>query len=222
MLSRSEASPGRPFAAAQGDNFSLRERSPELLLATSNAGKLRDLRLCLAECGWDLCSPIDVGLSLGVAETGATYAENARLKAAAYFQASGLPTLGEDSGLEIDTLEGAPGIFSARFEGLPDGPIKNARILELLAGLPASKRRCHYHCALVLVQPDRAERLFEGTCIGRIAFEPAGEGGFGFDPIVLLPRLSRTLAQLDNPERLRVNHRGRAARKLATYLRSFG
>ena len=191
---------------------------PKLLLATSNAGKLRDLRICLADCGWALCSLADVGLAIEVDETGASYIDNARLKAAAYFAASGLPTLGEDSGLEIDALDGAPGIFSARFEGLPDGPIKNARILELLAGLPARRRRCHYHCALVFMEPGRAERIFEGTCIGRIAQEPAGDGGFGFDPIVLLPRLGRTLAQLDDAERLRVNHRGRAVRKLAHYL----
>lgn len=191
---------------------------PRLLLATSNPGKLRDLRLGLAETGWELCSPVDLGLAVDAEETGATYVENAQIKARAYFVATGLATAGEDSGLEIDALGGAPGIFSARFEGLPDGPVKNARVLELLAGLPVRQRRCHYHCALVLVEASGSERVFEGSCVGRIATAPAGEGGFGFDPIVLLPRLGRTLAQLTNEERLRANHRGRAARKLARYL----
>ncbi len=213
------------MAAAHGSREVLRyaqddNGKPKLLLATSNVGKLRDLRVCLADCGWELRSPTDLGSPLEVEETGTTYIENARLKAAVCFEASGLTTVGEDSGLEIDALEGAPGIFSARFEGVPDGPIKNARVLELLAGLPARARRCHYHCALVLIELDGTERVFQGSCVGSIASEPTGQGGFGFDPIFFLPRLGRTLAQLDNAERLRLNHRGRAARKLARHLRT--
>lgn len=192
----------------------------QLLLATSNPGKLRDLRQCLSELKVQLLSPRDLGLLLQVPETGRSYTENARLKAQAYFQATGTPSLGEDSGLEIDALDGEPGRFSARFEGLADGPVKNLRILELLTEVPPSRRSCRYRCALVLARQDGIEIAFEASCAGRIALAPAGEGGFGFDPIVLIPRLGRTLAELSEEARLRINHRGRAARKLAAYLKS--
>lgn len=162
--------------------------------------------------------PADLGFALTVAETGTTYLENARFKAAAYFGATQLPTIGEDSGLEIAALDGAPGIMSARFEGLPDGPLKNARILDLMADLPPSQRTCRYRCAIVLLEPCGLEHVFEGACVGRVAAKPSGGGGFGFDPIVFLPRLGRTLAQLADSERLLVNHRGRAVRKLVRYL----
>lgn len=193
-----------------------------LLLATTNEGKLRDFRLCLEGADWQLLTPTDVGLALSVEETGWSYEENARLKARAYFEAAGLPTVGEDSGLEIDALDGAPGVLSARYLGLPDGPVKNAKILELVSDVLASKRGCRYHCAIVLVGVGGREHVFEGTCVGRVAMAPAGSGGFGFDPIVEIPRLHRTLAQLDDDERLLVNHRGKAARKLARHLRRLG
>lgn len=126
--------------------------------------------------------------------------------------------MGEDSGLEVDALGGAPGIFSARYAGLPDGSIKNAHLLDLLRAVPQRRRRCQYRCALVLAEAEGREHLWEGACVGRIAQEPAGDGGFGFDPIFFVPRLGRTLAQLSNEERLGVNHRGRAARQMARYL----
>ena len=195
---------------------------PQLLLATTSAGKIRDLRLCLDGSGWDLLTPADVGLTLDVEELGTTYAENARLKAETYFQSAGLPTIGEDSGLEVDALGGAPGLYSARWRGLPDGPIKNAEMLRELEGVPVSRRSCHYRCTIVLLGLDGYEHIFEGHCAGRIAFAPLGSGGFGFDPIVLIPRLNRTLAQLDDAERIAVNHRGRAARQLSGYLRRHG
>ncbi|MBI4214137.1 MAG: RdgB/HAM1 family non-canonical purine NTP pyrophosphatase [Chloroflexi bacterium] len=197
----------------------MRGRPRQILLASSNPGKLKDLKACLG-AGLEILTPADVGLSAEVHETGATYVENARLKAEAYFDAIRVPTLGEDSGLEIAALNGGPGVFSARFQGLPDGPIKNAHILQLLAGVPPSRRGCRYHCVMVLVEADGSQRAFEGTCAGRIAPEPTGHGGFGFDPIVFIPRLGRTLAELSDEERLAINHRGRAARKLARYLTS--
>lgn len=192
---------------------------PDLLLATSNQGKIRDLRLCLANTGWNLLTPADVGLALEVDETGSTYVENARLKAEAYFKARGLPTLGEDSGMEVDALDGEPGIYSARWRGLPDGPIKNAAMIETLASVPPSRRTCRYRCAVVYLEPAGREQVFEGRCAGRITQAPRGEGGFGFDPIVEIPRLGRTLAELSDEERIAVNHRGRAVRQLTRYLR---
>ncbi len=189
------------------------------MLATSNRGKVADLRICLAGVGVEIVTPTDLRLNLEVAETGSTYLENARLKARAYFEAAHLPTVGEDSGLEIDALGGQPGLYSARWLGLPDGPIKNSEVLRQLAPIPSSRRGGRYRCAIVLIEDSGAERVFEGRCAGKIAPGPAGDGGFGFDPIFLIPRLGRTLAELDDAERIRVNHRGRAARQLARYLR---
>lgn len=180
---------------------------------------MKDLQLCLAG-PWELVSPGHLGLQLDVEESGLTYLENARLKALAYSAATGLPTLADDSGLEIDALNGEPGVFSARYLGLPDGPIKNARVLELLAGVPTSRRGCRYRCVMVFLEPGCAERSVEGICAGQIAQAPAGQAGFGFDPIVRIPRLGRTLAELTEAERVQVNHRGRAARKLLSYLKT--
>jgi XTP/dITP diphosphohydrolase len=194
----------------------------QLLLATTNEGKVRELRTLLAALPSTLLSPADVGVSLVVEETGTAFVENARIKARAYFDASGLPTIAEDSGLEIDALAGEPGVFSARYHGLPDGPIKNAHILDLLAGLPPSRRRCRYVCAIVHVDAEGEERAFQGTCSGRVAQAPEGTGGFGFDPIVFLPRLGRTVAQLSDEEKNRISHRGKAARQLVRHFTAAG
>lgn len=180
---------------------------------------MRDLRLCLAATRWELLTPAVLGRKLDVDETGSTYTENARLKARAYFEATGLPTAGEDSGLEVDALQGAPGLHSARWQGLPDGPIKNAAMLRELDQVPPSRRTCRYRCTIVFIAAQDEEHVFEGRCAGRIALESAGSGGFGFDPIVLIPRLGRTLAELPDEGRIAVNHRGRAARQLARWLR---
>ena len=196
---------------------------PRLLLATSNQGKIRELRRLLGHLPVELCTPHETVGVLDVDESGATYEENARLKALAYAEASGLPTLGEDSGIEIDALDGAPGIYSARFEGLPDGPEKNAYVLKLLDNVPPEQRGARYVCSMVLMMDaplagGRELITFEGMCPGHVALAPAGQGGFGYDPIFLVPRLDRTMAELTDAQKDRVSHRGRAARKLAGYL----
>ena len=127
-------------------------------------------------------------------------------------------TVAEDSGLEINALGGRPGVHSARYEGLPDGPAKNARMLELLSGVPARRRGCRYRCAIVLIHPNGEERFFEGRCAGRIADAPSGENGFGFDPIFLIPRLGLTMAEVSDESKNRMSHRGRATHKLIRYL----
>lgn len=189
-----------------------------LLIATTNEGKLVELAHLLADLTWELIAPAQLGLALHVEEQGTTFVENARLKASAYFEATGVATLAEDSGLEIDALGGQPGVHSARYHGLPDGPAKNAHILDLLDGVPPAARRCRYVCAMVLIEADGRQSVFEGRCAGQIALAPAGTGGFGFDPIVLIPRLGRTMAELSEAEKNRVSHRGRAARKLLRHL----
>ena len=182
-----------------------------LLLATTSEGKLRELRDLLGDLPITLLTPRDVGLSLTVEETGRTYEENALLKARAYRDAAELPTLAEDSGLEIAALGGAPGIYSARYQGLPDGPVKNAYVLSQLANVPWSARTARYVCAMVLMLDERTVTC-RGVVTGVIASEPAGTGGFGFDPIFYVPRYRRTMAQLPPEVKNRISHRARAAR----------
>src|SRR5438105_555095 len=188
----------------------------ELLVATTNRGKVRELEALLPT--FILLTPSDLELALDVEETGRTFVENARLKARAYYEATGRCTMGEDSGIEIDALDGAPGVYSARYEGLPDGPVKNAFVLDLLRNVPEEQRGCRYMCAIVLIEPDGSEKIFEGECKGSIAHASAGEGGFGYDPIFFVADLGRTMAELGAEEKNEISHRGRAVRKLARYL----
>jgi len=146
-------------------------------------------------------------------ETGATFLENARIKARAGAAGSGLPTLGEDSGLCVDALDGAPGIFSARYADGGDAE-RCAKLLREMAGVPAGKRAARYVCAAVLTLPDGREASAEGTCEGEIALAPRGTGGFGYDPVFLRPD-GRTMAELTPAEKEAVSHRGRALRVLA-------
>jgi XTP/dITP diphosphohydrolase len=192
------------------------ERASTLLVATTNPGKLIELRALLPDL--TILAPPDVGALPPVEETGTTFVENARLKATAYHQVTGLRTMGEDSGIEIEALDGEPGVYSARYHGLPDGPVKNAHVLELLRDIPDRRRGCRYVCAIVFIDRDGREHIFQGQCRGRIARSPAGEGGFGYDPIFLVPRLGRTMAELSADEKNRISHRGLAVRKLARHL----
>jgi len=188
--------------------------SPErLLLATTSGDKIREYREIFGNLPLELVAPPEIGLSLRVEETGSTFRENAELKARAYWQARGLPSLAEDSGFEVEALGGAPGVHSARWAG-EDYARKNRLILERLAGLKGAARRCRYVCEIALIGPDG--RLFRarGELVGRVAGEPAGSGGFGYDPIFYLPRLRRTLAQLGAEQKNALSHRGRAARKI--------
>jgi XTP/dITP diphosphohydrolase len=197
----------------------MNDTSHRLLVATTNQGKIRELEALLAGLPWQVLRPSDLDLTLEVEETGTTFLENAQIKARAYFAASGgITTLAEDSGIEIDALRGEPGVCSARYHGLPDGPIKNAHILELLAGVPKSRRTCRYRCTIVLIEESGEEHHFAGVCAGRIAFTPSGENGFGYDPIMELPRYGQTMADLPDEEKNRISHRARAARLLIRFL----
>ena len=189
-----------------------------LLLATTSAGKQRELRALLGDLPLALVTPADLGLTFVPEETGTTFAANAAQKAHAYHDATGLPTLAEDSGLEVDALGGAPGVFSARWEGLPDGAEKNALLLSRLAQVPWDERGARYVCHMVLIDRRGAEHQAEGECRGRIALEARGEGGFGYDPVMYVPELSRTMAELSPAEKDRISHRGAAAAQLRTIL----
>jgi XTP/dITP diphosphohydrolase len=184
-----------------------------LLLATTNRHKLKEFRAIFADLPFHLLSLNDLKLDMDVEETGTTFAENARLKALAYAQASGMLTLADDSGLEIDALGGAPGVYSARFLG-PDVSYEERfrSILEQLQGLPMEQRTARFRCVIVLAEPSGYYRSVAGVVEGVIADAPRGEYGFGYDPIVLLPELGKTMAELKPDEKNRISHRGRAAR----------
>ena len=192
---------------------------PRLLIATNNLGKVAEFRRLLDACGWELVTPADIGLELEVEEAGQTYAENATIKAEAYAKASGLVTLADDSGLEVDALGGRPGPLSARYAGpdRTDGERVQA-LLQELTGVPDDKRTARFRCVIAIAEPEGRVELVEGTVDGRIAHEPRGENGFGYDPVFLLPDRGVTTAELPPDEKNAVSHRGAAARKARAVL----
>jgi len=191
---------------------------PQLLIATTSAGKLREWQSLLGDLPLQLISLRDVGITFDVDETGSTFAQNAVLKVEAYGRASGLLTLAEDSGLCVAALAGGPGVHSARWEG-PDYEHKNALLIRLLDGKTGQARACRYACVTALRHPDGRGWQVRGELRGQIAAQAAGNGGFGYDPIFYIPRLKRTLAEIAVDEKDRISHRGRAARRIRPILR---
>lgn len=188
-----------------------------LLVATNNPGKLREFRSLLGPL--DLAAPGDLGLDLEVEENGDSFEANATLKARAFAAATGLVALADDSGLEVDALGGAPGIHAARY-GAPglDDMGRCRLLLEQLAEAGGS-RLARFRCFLVAAAPDGRTCRAEGVCPGSIATAPAGDGGFGYDPVFYLPRLRRTMAQVPAEIKNRISHRARALRTMAPLLR---
>jgi XTP/dITP diphosphohydrolase len=191
---------------------------PRLLLATTSSGKLREWQTLLSDVEVDLVTLREQGITFDVDETGSTFAENALLKAEAYGTASGILTLAEDSGLSVAALHGAPGVRSARWEG-NDYAHKNALLIRLLDGKQGVDRACRYVCVVALRHPDGRIWKVRGECRGQIAQTPAGESGFGYDPVFYIPRLGQTLAQVAVDEKDRISHRGRAAGRIRPILR---
>jgi XTP/dITP diphosphohydrolase len=184
-----------------------------LLLATHNRGKRREWQALLEELPVEVILPDDLGLSSEVDETGETYHENALLKARALAAESGLPTLADDSGLEVDALEGAPGVRSARYH-LGTDEVRYRALLRALEGVPEDRRSARFRCVAALVLPDGREFLTEGVCEGHIIFEPAGEGGFGYDPVFYVAEAGCTMAELPAEMKNRLSHRAHAAQAM--------
>lgn len=183
-----------------------------LLIATDNAGKLREYRQLLGGLPVTLLSPAERNLQLDVAELGASFAENAALKAVAYARASGLLTLADDSGLEVDALGGEPGVRSARYAGAgADDAGRIAFLLAKLRDVPWPARSARFRCVIAVTRAEGPVFLAEGTCPGYIAFAPEGTRGFGYDPVFYLPALGKTMAQLRPAEKNRLSHRAAAA-----------
>ena len=192
-----------------------------LLIATGNPGKLVELQDLLQGLPIKLVIPADIGLAVfDVVEDGRTYAENARKKALAYCQASGLPTLADDSGLEVDALDGAPGLHSARYAPQPGATDADRRALMLknLHGLPRPWS-ARFRCTVAVAALDGSLDLSEGTCPGEIIPEERGTGGFGYDPIFFLPELDLTLAQISRQQKNTLSHRARAVQAAMPVLR---
>jgi XTP/dITP diphosphohydrolase len=184
----------------------------QVLLGTSNAHKLAELRAILGDLPFTLLSLSDVVAVPDVAETGATFAENAILKATAYASASDLLTLADDSGLEIDALGGEPGVYSARWVGVDTPYSERFRIiLERMAQTPPEQRTARFRCVIAIAGPDGVLATAEGVLEGMIAPEPQGAGGFGYDPIFYLPPCGRTVAELPAEVKNRISHRALAA-----------
>jgi XTP/dITP diphosphohydrolase len=183
----------------------------KLLLASQNAGKLREMKALLKNVPIDLITPVDLGLHLVVKEEGHTYAENAAHKALVYARHSGLVALADDSGLEVDALDGAPGLYSARYapqRGATDAD-RRAYLLQQIEGSPRPWR-ARFRCTIAVATPSGEVHYKEGTCQGEIIPKERGQGGFGYDPIFLIPEMGRTMAELTLEEKNRLSHRARA------------
>ena len=195
--------------------------SPLLLIATNNQGKVKELHELLKDTGIELVTPAQINLDLDVIEDGSTYGENATKKAVAFAQSSRLISLADDSGLEVDALNGAPGLYSARY-GSPNGGKlsdagRRAFLVQNLQGKP-HPWTARFHATIAIATPDGETRLAEGFCDGEIIPEERGTGGFGYDPIFLLPELGKTMAELSMEEKNRLSHRARAVMNAKPFL----
>ncbi|MBO9369540.1 MAG: RdgB/HAM1 family non-canonical purine NTP pyrophosphatase [Chloroflexi bacterium] len=192
--------------------------SQELLIVTNNPGKMREYRALLSSLPVPIRFPSDLGYRIDVQETGTTYTENATLKARAGVEVSGLLSLADDSGLEVDALGGEPGVRSARYIPGSDAD-RIAALLARLDGVPWEQRTARFRCCIVIMTPQRELYIAEGTCEGIIATAPAGTGGFGYDPVFYLPEFRCTMAQLPSEVKNRISHRARAVEAALPILR---
>ena len=194
----------------------------KFIIATNNAKKLIEMERILNPLGIEAVSANDAGVVLDdVDETGATFRENAFIKANAAFEKTGMPAVADDSGICVDALDGRPGIFSARYcpELCVTDEDRTQRILDELQGVPDEKRTAHYTCAICCILPDGSKLEIEEICEGKIGYSFIGDGGFGYDPIFW--QGDKTFAQLSAEEKDKVSHRGKALRKLKTALEEY-
>ncbi len=186
-----------------------------IIFVTGNKGKLAEIEKILKDLDYEVVSMKDAGVSVDIDENGSTFEENAMIKARAVHDATGEMTMADDSGLEIDALDGRPGIYSARFMG-EDTPysVKNKALIDALKGVPDEKRTARFVCACALVLPDGTGYTVRGTFEGRIGYEEKGSNGFGYDPIFFLPERGCTSAELSPEDKNEISHRGQALRKM--------
>lgn len=189
-----------------------------LLLATNNPGKVREFRRLLTDSPFEVLTPAEAGIALDVEETGSTYAENAMLKARAFADAGGCLALADDSGIEVNALEGGPGMYSARFGGPGlDDKGRTALLLEKLSGVPDERRAARYRAIVAVAWPGGEAQTFEGVQEGCIGVAPRGEGGFGYDPVFITTD-GRIQAEIADEEKDVISHRGQAVRAALAWL----
>lgn len=187
----------------------------KIILASNNAGKIAEVKQILRDMDMMLLSMREAGVDIEIEENGETFEENALIKARAVMQITGEVTIADDSGLEVDYLGKAPGVYSARYMGHDTAyEIKNQSIIDRLSGVTGADRSARFVCAIAAVFPDGRELVTRAAMEGRIADKPMGGNGFGYDPIVWLPELEKTAAQLSPDEKNRISHRGKALDKM--------
>ena len=190
-----------------------------LLLATNNPGKVREFRRLLAGSPFEVVTPAEAGIALEVEETGSTYLENALLKARAFARAGGCLALADDSGIEVDALDGGPGMYSARFGGPGlDDKGRTALLLEQLSGVAGKRRGARYRAVVAVARPSGEAHSFEGVQQGSIGHAPRGEGGFGYDPVFITAD-GRVQAEISDEEKDEISHRGQAVRAALAWLK---
>lgn len=196
----------------------------KIIFATGNSGKMKEVSRILEDLGLAVISMRDAGINMEIEENGATYEENALLKARAVAQSAGghCIVLADDSGLEIDYLNREPGVYSARYLGEQTSyRQKNKNLIERLTGVPDEKRTARFVCAIAAVLPDGRELTTLGVIEGRIGYEEKGSGGFGYDPIFFVPEYGKTTAELTEEEKNAVSHRGRALSAMKKELKKY-
>ena len=182
-----------------------------IIFATSNEGKMKEIRLIMKESGYEVVSLKEAGISADIEENGATFEENAVIKASAIAKLTGELAMADDSGLEVDYMDKAPGIYSARFLGEDTSyDIKNNYILNQLKDVPVPQRSARFVCAIALARPDGTSVTKRATIEGYIGFEIRGENGFGYDPIFMVPEFDKTTAELSIEEKNKISHRAKA------------
>lgn len=195
----------------------------KLLLATNNPGKVKEYHALLQQLQVELVTPQDVNITIDVAETGATYDENARLKALALAKISHLVSLADDSGLEVDALNYEPGIRSSRYAGAGASDQDRVKyLLQKLESVPLNKRTAHFICVIAIATPEGKVETCTGECAGIITFEPRGDRGFGYDPVFLFPEFGKTMAELPMSLKNIISHRYKAAQQVSGVLEKLG
>ena len=190
----------------------------QVVIATKNKGKAKDFEALFQPLGFEVVTMFDVAPDMEIEETGTTFEENAVLKAETLAKELNMIVIADDSGLVVDALDGAPGVYSARYAGDHDDEANIVKVLEKLAGVPEEKRTARFMCALAIAGPEMDTTTVFGTCEGVILQEKRGTNGFGYDPIFFIPELGRAMAELTPEEKGAISHRGNAIRKLAEAL----
>lgn len=199
-----------------------KDRDHVILFATSNEGKMKEVRMILADLGMPVLSLKEAGIQVDIVEDGKSFEENAVIKVKALRPFTDGIILADDSGLEVDALDKRPGIYSARFMGEDTSyEIKNRAIIDAVKDVPEEKRTARFVCVIAASMPDGTILTSRGTIEGRIAHEPAGEEGFGYDPIVYVPELGKTTAELSPIQKNEVSHRGKALREMKERIRIY-